>query len=344
MKRFLLAAVLLVAPIAAFAQALDRDVLLAPNGTLFAAEAVTVGADSWGAAPSKYLRITSQNGDTTTQTIVAETKQNGINTRPSLAYDSQTNTLFIFWIHMPTAMTSDIVVAALRDGKMTPAVVIDDSGYHYRSNLSLGITRRVAQTQQDGSSVDVAALLVHAVWWEETGSGGEARYALMSIDKGRLDLVDSTSVPLNLYVPADNEIAPVKEKFNREILKHPAVLDNGSDDSVDVVFGNTSTNIFNRVTLKPHAEARIRIPIGAKPGPRLSAPEAFTAQWTGPVNTMSSRNGSTLVFANTGKDAVNYIMFSNGQWSDVKSISTGAAISTDAAMTALAKMVNIASE
>jgi hypothetical protein len=334
---------LVLAPIAAFAQALDRDVLLAPTGTLFTAEAVTVGADSWNAAPSKYLRVTSQNGDTTTQTIIAETKQNGINTRPSLAYDSQTNTLFIFWIHMPTAMTSDIVVAALRDGKMTPAVVIDDSGYHYRSNLSLGITRRLAQTRADGSSVDISALLVHAVWWEETGAGGEARYALMSIDKGRLDLVDSSSVPLNLYVPADNEVSPVNENFNREVLKHPAVLDNGSDDSIDVVFGNEHTNIINRVTLKPHADARVRIPIGAKPHEPISAPRAFTASWNGPVTTMSSRNGSTLVLANTGKDAVNYIMYSNGQWSDVKSISTGS-ISSDAAMTALAKMVNTASE
>lgn len=347
MKRFLLAAVLLLAPVAAFAQALDRDVLLTTDGTLYTAEAVTLGSDSSNVAPTKYLRVITQRGDTVvSRDVIAETKQNGINTRPSLAYDAQSKTLFVFWIHMPTGMTSEVVVATLRDGKMQPAVIIDDGSYHFRSNLSIGITRRLAQMQQDGSSQEVSALVVHAVWWEDSGMGGEARYALMSVDKGQLALAENSSVPLKLYLPVDNEVAPVGEKFNREILKHPAVIDNGTQDSIDVVFGDSSSNSFHRITLRPHADARIRIPIGAKPvHGKIDAPGDFSANWTGPIVTMTAnRAPGTLLLANTGKDTVNYILYSNGQWSNAKSVAIGSSLSADGAMGALAKMLNNAAE
>lgn len=345
MKRLLLAAVLLLAPVAAFAQAMDRDMLLTADGTLYTVEAVTLGADSSNASPTKYLRVTTQNGDAVSTDVIRETKQNGINTRPSLAYDAQSKTLFIFWLHMPTAMSSEIVVATLRDGSVAPAVVLDDAAYHFRSNLSIGITRRVAAVQPDGSLADIPALLVHAVWWEETGSGGEARYALMSIEKGKLSLVDNVSVPLNLYIANDGIVAPVGDKFNREILKHPAVIDNGTQDSVDVVFANSATNTFHRVELKPRVDARVRIPVGAKPvHPKIDAPGNFDQAWSGPITTVTSSHGATLLLANTGKDAVNYIMYANGQWSSVKSIATSSTLSPETAMTALVKMVNTAAE
>jgi hypothetical protein len=345
MKRLLLAAVLMLASTAALAQAADRDVLLTSDGTLYTVESITVGDNSSNSAPTKYLQVTAQNGTAVTRDAIAETKQNGINTRPSLAYDAQSKTLFVFWIHMPTAMSSEIAVATIRDGKIQPAVTVDESSYHFRSNLSIGITRRVAQIQQDGSYLDVPALLVHAVWWEETGAGGEARYALMSIEKGQLSLVDGTSVPLKLYVPVDNDVAPVSDKFNREILKHPAVLDNGTQDSVDVVFGDNRSNMFRRVTLQPHADARVRIPVGAKPNPKIFALADFSANWTGPIVTMiSPTDPGTLLLANAGKDAVSYILFAHGQWSGVKSVPTGSNLSTEAAMAALSKMVPSASE
>src|SRR5207245_6110241 len=113
----------------------------------------------------------------------------------------------------------------------------------------IGITRRVATLQKDSSYSDMPALLVHAVWWEETGEGEQARYALMSVENGSVtsfELHDLTEFTL----PGDT-VFSVDANFNDAILKHPAILDAAAPDSVDVLFGDLRTNAFNSVTIHP---------------------------------------------------------------------------------------------
>ena len=294
-----------------------------------------------GSAPAdvnQFLRLTVQNGNTTTMTSVPESLTAGFHRRPALAFDSESRTLFVFWLKMPNGMSSELMLASYSNGRWQPAVSIDNQPYHLRFNLRIAITRHVSQVLSNGSIVDAPALLVHAVWWEQTGYAEAARYALLSIDKGAATLAD-------LHDLNDFAVSPpyfpneVSAKFNAEILKHPAFVDNGTQNSVDVIFGDTHINAFNRVTLKPVADGRIHIPIGVHPGgPRVPAPLSFSSEWNGRITTITSRD--SMLLYNTTDDAVSYIMYSAGNWSSVKSVALSDKLSADAAVAALIKMMS----
>lgn len=340
MKKIVFAVLMLVASTAAFAQQADRDVLLTPDGTLYAIEAENAPTNSANEPDSRFLTLTIQQGDTTTRTKVPASVSNGINLRPSLAYDSDSKTMFVFWLHIPNnVLSSELYLASYQKGVWGRAIAIDSrpNEIHFRANLRVAVTKHVSQLQEDGTYADAPATLVHVAWWEDTGAREGARYALLSIDKGTIASVETHELS-EFVQPA--KPAEVGEDFNREILRHPAIIDSGASNSVDVVFGDTTSNTFHRVTLKPIADGRLHIPIGNRGNhPSIPAPNAFSASWSGHVGTISGRDGS-LVFTNSTADAVTYVMYADGKWSSVKKLSTGEKLSADAAIALVAKMVN----
>ncbi|MDQ6800209.1 MAG: hypothetical protein M3041_05165 [Acidobacteriota bacterium] len=339
MKRLVLALLFAIVPTALLAQVADRDVLLTPDGTLYMIES-TDNDGAQAASVQSFLTLTIQRGSERTVTTVPESLSGGMHWRPALTYDTDSKTLFVFWLKMPNPFSSELLLASYANGHWQPAVSIDNQPYHLRFNLRIGVTTRISQLQNNGAFADAPALLVHAVWWEETGYGEAARYGLFSVDKGRIsfvelhDLTDFTgSVPI---FPTD-----VDPKFNAEILKHPALIDNGTANSVDVIFGDKNYAVFNRVTLKPIADGRIHIPIGARPGgPRIAAPKSFTDPWTGRISTITSPRSGNLLLYNTTKDSVSYVMFSSGSWSSVKTLALSEKFSAEAAVGALSRMMN----
>lgn len=330
MKRLLLAFALLLFPLTLLAQAADRDVLLASDGTLYTIESTfDANGDS-----NRTLQLTIRQGANTTYTFVPESLNGGHNIRPTLAYDNATKTLFVFWIGQPNAMSSSLNFASYRDGQWQPAVTFDDQPYHFRYNLRIGITRHVSQLQKDGTYSDVPALLVHAVWWEASDLNTEqARYALLTIDNGSISSFEIHD--LSEFAVAPDAPFNVDASFNPEILRHPAIIE--GTDSVDVVFGDTVTHAINHVTLRPIADTRIHIPIG-RGGKPLAPPKSFSAPWTGRISMATGTEGK-LAFYNMSSNGVSYILFSDGDWSDVKTITTNSALTSDAAVAALNKML-----
>jgi hypothetical protein len=336
MKRLFLGLILFLAASAAFAQVGDRDVLLTTDGTLYAVEVVEANTSASGNS-NWSLSLSTQQGKTITRTAVPESIESGMNWRPALAFDSESRTLFVFWLRRPAdSMSSYLYLAALHDGKWQPAVTIDNhpSVVSSRSNLRIGITRRLAQVQGDGSTVDVPALLVHCAWWEETGHGEEARYALISVDKGSAVVAETRNLAEFVMPSEPTQVSP---DFNREILRHPAILGNPAANSVDVLFGDAVSKSFHRVTLKPVLDSRIHIPVPYRGDTPIPGPRAFSNDWSGRVTTIDGHDGR-LVLANTNADTVQYLLFSRGEWSAVKSLGLNEKFSADAAFTALSKM------
>jgi hypothetical protein len=339
MKRLVLALLFAIVPAALFAQAVDRDVLLSSEGTLYTVEST----DNDGSAPAdvtRFLLLTVQRGNQKAQRVpVPGSLSAGIHWRPALAYDTDTRTLFVFWLKNPNAMSSELLLAAYSNGRWQPAVSIDNQPFHLRYNLRIGITTRIAQLQSGGAYVDAPALLLHAAWWEETGYGEVARYGLFSVEGGRVSLIELHD--LNEFVTPYTTPTAVDPDFNPEILRHPAFVDNGTANSVDVIFGDKNYAVFNRVTLKPIADGRIHIPIGAHPGgPRTPAPKSGPGDWNGRISTITSPHSGKLLLFNTTKDSVSYIMFSSGSWSSMKTVALSDRLSADAAVAVLSRMLN----
>jgi hypothetical protein len=337
MKRLLLAVTLFLAATAAFAQAADRDVLLTTTGTLYTVEAVDSAASASGTT-NRSISLSVQDGKTLTRSAVPETIENGMNSRPSLAFDTDSKTVFVFWLSRPAnSLSFYLYLASYRDGKWQPAVAIDNhpSDLTFRANLRIGITRRLSQLQADNTFADVPALLVHCVWWEDAGHGEEARYALVSVDKGTASVVDTPHSLSSFVIPS--EPTAVSTDFNPAILRHPAILDGPTPNSIDVVFGDTATNSFHRTTLRPVADGRLHIPVPLRGDTPIPGPRAFANDWTGKVTTIDGHDGR-LVLANTTTDSVQYLLFSKGAWSAVKSLGLNEKFSAEAAFAALARM------
>ena len=337
MKRFLLVLALTALPTMLLAQTtVDRDVLMTPDGTLYTIESTT-NDGSVAKDVNIYLRLTAQRGSERQTVIVPDSLAAGAHSQAALAYDNDSKTLFLFWLHMPNAMSSELLLSSYRNGSFQPAVSLASKSFHLEYNLRIKTSHRVGDDP----------LLVHAVWWEVTGDGEGARYGLFVIEKGAVSQIYLDDLSNFLWIDQnDNPTVQgtttfvVDANFNREILRHPTLIDTGSTDSIDVMFGDVNTNSFNRTTLKPVVQGRIHIPIGFKPGPHIPAPGRFSAQWTGNVDTIvSSRDGSILVY-NTTKDAVNYIVYSDASWSSVKSVALSNTLSAEAAIAALSRMMN----
>lgn len=327
MKRFLLAAVLVLLPAALFAEVTDRDVLLTPDGTLYTIESVANGD------ANRYLALTTMRDNKSSVSIIPETKTAGANWRPALTYDLETKTLFAFWIYTSNGLSSEMMFTSYRDGKWQPAVAFDERAYNLCTNLRVAVTRKVSTKQPDGTFADAPALLVHAVWWEFIGTTEHARYALLTIENSQVkdsevhDLSEFGIVPIMPFI--------VGENFNPEILRHPAIIE--GTDSVDVLFGDTERLSMNRVTLKPIADGRVHIPVGHKGGGPFGPPQSFSANWNGRISTIAS--GSNLLLYNVSKDAAGYVMFSNGRWSDVHTLPLSDTFNGDAATAAINKML-----
>ncbi len=344
MKRLLLALALTLLSATAFAQVVDRDVLVTPDGTVYTIEQQTP-ADSSGVAATNVLQLSIQNGSETQRLLVPESLTAGFHFGGALAYDATSKTLFILWTHMPNGMSSELLLASFREGKWQRAISIDDQPYHIHTNLRLGITRRVSQLQKDGTYADAPALILHALWWDDSGQGEQARYAMLPIEDGAVSPASVEIHALEEFVGNDEASNPVDANFNREILRHPAIVSSPMQSTVDIVFGDTQKNSVHKVSLHPIAEHRIHIPVGIGGGNagggrplNLIAPASFTANWQGPITVIE--RGDRLVFANATVKALSYVTYSDGAWSEVKAITLSSKLTVETALAALDKMVS----
>jgi hypothetical protein len=289
------------------------------------------------------LGLTIQNGTDVSHLYVPDSMTSGWHFGGALAYDSDSSTLFVLWIHSDDGYSTELLLTSFHGGKWEPAVSIDNEPYRRRSNLRLGITRRVSQLQTDGTYADVPALLLHAVWWEESGKSEAARYALLTTEKGSLSSIEIHSLE-EFIAPADEAYNAVDPTFNKEILRHPAIVSPPMQSSVDVVFGDTKSNSIHTVTLRPIADARVHIPVGVGggnggPKPRsLAAPPTFSADWKGSITVIE--RGDRLVFANASETSLSYITYTSGAWTSVKSIAIDSRFPAEAALAAIDKMLS----
>src|SRR5512142_671598 len=110
-KRILIILAIVLLPLAAAAAGVpDRDVLLTSDGTLYTVESVSSEAVPNLRTPSQsVLLMTTQNGTTYSTDVAPASLNGGFNVYPSLAYDPQSKTLFLFWqMALNGFLTSDL--------------------------------------------------------------------------------------------------------------------------------------------------------------------------------------------------------------------------------------------
>lgn len=337
-KKLILLLALLTISVAATA-AEDGWMLLTDDGTLYTVERAWPRDFPGVAAQSNsFLILNERRGDQIVRYIVPGTLTAGVHTNPTLAYDSDSKTVFLFWQSSQTAMHSELYFTSFSGGNWTPELTFA-TARNSRSNLRIAVTRKVTVNGQGGQYLQ-PEINVHAVWWEfDTANGRQsARYALLTIENGRVIAPEKTYA---LAAFGEGPRQNVEPEFSDDILKHPALFTTTAD-TVDIVYGNLETNALHRVTIrptKPALDARIRIPVGVKDGPLSGSPRFRTNSSDDRLAAMSGE-GDRVVFYVSEADSVQYVMYKNGGWSQQQSIALDAQVSSDAAVTAIRKMLN----
>ncbi|HKO56079.1 MAG TPA: hypothetical protein VJ276_09385 [Thermoanaerobaculia bacterium] len=340
MKRVLLALFLLAAPLMALAQSQDRDDLLTPAGTLFTIEsAASYEYPKANATSTRLLALTVQRQNQQSSTVfVPESLQSGSHTSPALAYDSDSDTLFVFWERgLNNHITSNLLFASYQNGKWSAATSIESADFHWCHNLRIGVTRKMEQ-DVDGVKTMVPGLNVHAVWWDYNPHGEQARYAMLTIEKGGVVNPEIQKRDLSQFFTARDLMptAAYDPNADDEVLRHPQLFESADHDSVDVVFGDIASATFRRLTLRTQSDGRIRIPLGVRGGtvgtPKLKAdPNAKVSAVGVP--------GKMALYTVDG-DVMRYVMLSGETWSPARAIALNGKVSEGSAVDVIRRMVS----
>jgi len=333
MKRIVIAFALMIVSLAAFGQAIDRDVLLAGDGALYTVESFFATQADTQIRSTRYLSLTIQKGTETQKQIVPTTAIGGSHLEPSLAYDNETKTLFIFWEAARSgALATDLAFVWYRDGVWGKVTTLDGADWDARTNLRIALTRKTETTGKDGLPTSLPEITVHAVWWQSGGMTEWARYAMITLDHD--DVIVDNVQNLTDFVPANAKFVDVPSQ--REILRHPAVFESSTHDTVDVVFGDPRTDKMHRVTLKPVLQGRVRITIGKTK--EIPTPTA-TINSVGNVSAIST-GADDIAYYFATSDSMKYMIYKNGAWSNVRSIALGDRLNADGAVNALRRMLS----
>jgi hypothetical protein len=339
----LIAAVALVAT-SAIAQTTDRDMLLTTDGTLYTIDSVPPDASAHaGNDCLRTLILTTQQGTELKRTVVPYAVSNGVHWRPALAYDADSKTVFLFWTHSPNAMSSELLFCTVSpDGKFSDLTTFEARAYRLRFNLSIAVTRKVWTPQPDNSSAQEPGISAHAVWWEETGDGEQARYALLTVDGGKVTDIETRDLA-TFIDPATDTSTDASPDVDPEIFRHPSIFEAPSHDSVDVIFGDVTRSHFNRINLRPVANGRLHVPTGRVTGgysgpPSFAvAPEADRPALS--IHSLWDRDTNNLLFYYYADNTVHYLMNRAGAWSSMRSVALKNGLSVEAAPDVLRRMM-----
>ena len=332
MKKLLVALVLVATPLSAATQI--SDILLSSTGTLYTI-ASEKPAEGSGSEASMHLVLTERTGDVTKTEIVPASKVRGTHLNSLLGYDSESGTLFVFWIQHFGYLYNELLLCTRdRNGNWSDATSFG-SPYNYRENLRIAFTQKVTDPE---SKTPMHGLTVHVTWWEfDSQTGREAaQYRMLPIVDGRV--VDAVDVNLDEFLAYD--MSTNTPDADPTVLKHPLLSTARDQNSVVLVFADARSGSFSQVRITPTrgvaAEGRIRIPVGKREtgyqAPRLSI--AGESRLEG----VFGEQGRTA-FYTISKDGLRYVMLRANGWSEPRTITLDEQITSTAALSALHRML-----
>jgi hypothetical protein len=334
MKKLVWFAALVLLPLFASAQA--PEALLTPNGTLYSIEtqAATDATDPTGGA-SLPLVLTTRHDTEISRQVVPATTMGGQHINPALAYDAESQTLFVFWVHHTDLLSSELLFASLDAQGNWSETTAFGHPFDFRENLRIAVTKRV--TADDGSLS--TGISVHLTWWEfETSTGKEnARYAMIAIEGGRAISIDFLNLDL-FRVAQTDQVAT--DSVDVSILKQPLIFPSSKQDSVLLVYGDMQTHRFHEVRVTPHkveTNGRLRVPGGRSEG-------GFPAPSLG-MQANSTMGGiyddnDHIAFYVGDNHALRYAILKEGAWSDPRALALDSELTSSAAVEAIRRLVS----
>jgi len=340
--RKLLLLLLLVLPASMSGAAGDVDMLLTSNGVLHTVESIFTPNTNIQTTSLRALKLTVQRGDVITSTFVPASLAGGSHTAPSLAWDPTDETLYVFWQKNPTLMSSELLVTSFSEVRGWGAVTsINNDAFHQRWNLRVGITRWVQKSAASGETVLERQLAIHAIWWEDSLHGSSARYAMVTINDGKVSAIHRRSLLELAGKPAWQAAIPVSPEFDRDFLRHPSISELPGNESVEIVFGDWSTNRTHRIEVRPvSGNGVLNLPIGRWRG-EIPPPGRFIREATsvGRISMITAPGSPNVIIHYPSDRGITYMHYNAGQWGEAVNVGLSGAVSYDGAVNAMRKLL-----
>ena len=183
-------------------------------------------------------------------------------------------------------------------------------------------------------------MTVHAIWWDYNPHGEVARYAMLPIEKGAVDLASIIKKDLAQFFTAREMMpsGPVDPQADDEVLRHPQLFESANHETVDIVFGDIPSGALRRITVRIGVNGgRIRVPLGVRGG-TIGAPH-FKADPSSRISSISTPGSDKMVFYSIEDTAVRYVAYSNSGWSPARSIALNEKVTANAAVEVIRRMV-----
>jgi hypothetical protein len=342
MKKLVLVLALALLAVPAFADD-AKEILLTSDGTLFVAEQRSSQEypELQSSTTASVISLTVRRGEESKKIIVPGTLASGTHKNPALAYDDASKTLFIFWQRSASLLHSELLFETMNSNFEFGPTAAFGNGQNYRENLSIAVTRKADAPDAEGTSTTaVPQINVHAVWWETDSWDGQqsAQYAMLTVENG---VVVETSIH-SLLDFVDAQAAETRFVTNSipEVYKHPSLFPSAQQDSILVIFGELRDESFNRVRIRPAkivGQARVHIPVGRAEG-KSGAPRMNLAT-NAHVGVLVGGDNRVAVYGSDGQK-LRYTLFKDGQWSEERSIQIDDAISSDATIGAVRRLID----
>ena len=278
--------------------ALGATSLLTPSGVRYAIEPK---------GESPQVEIARAEGVKRARLVVPSTQDVLPEFEPQIALDSATNTLFVIWSR-EAAQGAEIRYAMLNErGEWSTPRLIAAGSDSYRG-LQFVLTHPVGEE---------TTTLLHAAWWSFDGSLTTAEYALFAFENGKFVSGDVQDLESLAAVQFDVETAEF-EDTGRPL--HPALALERNGDSVDVVFGSTTSTAvtrFNVSARKVAPNVRIWKPVGRTAG-RTQRANLTSGDPSSPVYGFI-RKGNVALYT-ISEDFRFVILRKDGSWSPIREV------------------------
>ena len=288
------AVALLVASLPAF----GATSLLTPDGVRYAIVP---------SPETPQVEIARAEGVKRARLIVPSTQDVSPEYDPQLAFDPATNTLFVVWSR-EGGFGAEVRYSMLKPtGEWSiPRLITAGSG-SYRG-IQLVLTH---------PAEDPDVTLLHAGFWSINGSSAEAQYALFAFESGRF--ISGAVQDLESLASTDHNVTAGEYEDTGNPL-HPALALERAGESVDAIFGSTTSTAVTRVTVsaqKIGPNVRIWKPVG-RTGTRTERTHLTSTDPTAPVHGLI-RNGKVALYT-VDEDFSFVVLLSDGAWSPIRTV------------------------
>lgn len=296
---------------------------------LFAADtALTAGGALYVVEPDgapNAIALSRRVGKTKETLIVPASTDKAVERSVQLEYDRVHDRLFVLW-NRETDDDSQILLSSLdADGKWSEARVIARAdGSEQLGNLRVALTRAKAD--------DVEYTLLHAAWWRKSNDY-VAEYALIAFEGGEHVSTDLSDLEKLAAVTAQLSSAAEIEPLGKAL--YPPLAMAALPDGIDVVFGASRSTKLTRVRVEPRLVANARVWRPGKGGGNGMPPSHLASKNAAPVQAMFVRNRVILY---TLEDEFRFVVFANGQWSPVRSISLDETLTREQVLSGLDRL------